>query len=258
VIDWMPASLPPSALIALTAFARLMGGFARGYSDFGFALAAMPILTLLLAPAVAAPAILLLEFAIGVATILERRGDIARPVLRYLVPGTLLGTPLGLTALAFAPAEAMRLALGAVVVVAVLVLWQRPAPVADLIGAASLAGAGFVSGLLNGGTAMNGPPVIIALLGSGLPTQAIRATIMAFVAASVALGISLAVVSGLYASETLVTTLIMLPCAAVGALVGNTEFARTADARYGPASRAILFTVAGVAVAGACWRLLQS
>jgi uncharacterized membrane protein YfcA len=152
----------------------------------------------------------------------------------------------------------MRLAVGAVVVIAVLVLWRRPAPVAGLIGAAPLAGAGFVSGLLNGGTAMSGPPVIIALLGSGLPTRATRATMMAFVAVSAALGISLAVASGLYTPETLVTTLIMVPCAAVGALVGSAVFAGTADAHYRPASLAILFSVACVAVAGACWRLLQS
>lgn len=257
MIDWISALLPPSMLIALTALAGLMGGFVRGYSGFGFALAAMPVLTLLLPPAMAVPAILLLELAIGVATIPERRRDISRPALRYLVLGTLLGTPLGLTALAFAPTEVMRLAVGAVVVIAVVVLWQRPAPVAGLTGAAPLAGAGFVSGLLNGGTAMSGPPVIIALLGSGLPAQATRATMMAFVAVSAALGISLAVATGLYTSETLVTTLIMVPCAAVGALVGSAVFAGTADAHYRRASLAILFTVACIAVGGACWSLLH-
>ena len=258
MIDWMPTSLPSPALTALTAVAGLMGGFVRGYSGFGFALAAMPVLTLLLPPVVAVPAIMLLEFAIGVATIPERRRDIAGPVLGYLVLGTLLGTPLGLTALALAPVEIMRLAVGAVVVVAVLVLWQRPVPVAGLTGPAPLAVAGFVSGLLNGGTAMSGPPVIIALLGSALPVQATRATLMAFIAASAALGISLAVASGLYTPETFVTTLIMVPCAAIGAWVGSAVFAATADAHYRPASLSILFSVACVAVVGACWRLLQS
>ena len=256
--DWVLASLPPTTLIALAAFAALMGGFVRGYSGFGFALAAMPILTLLLRPAAAVPAILLLEFAIGAATIPERRRDIVRPVLRYLVLGTLLGTPLGLTVLAYAPVEVMRLAVGAVVVIAVFVLWQRPVAVANVTGLAPLAGAGFVSGLLNGGTAMSGPPVIIALLGSGLPTQATRATIMAFVAVSAALGIALAVASGLYSSETLFTTLVMAPCAAVGASVGSAMFAGTPDVHYRQASLAILLTVACVAIGGACWSLSRS
>jgi uncharacterized membrane protein YfcA len=105
---------------------------------------------------------------------------------------------------------------------------------------------------------MSGPPVIIALLGSGLPIQATRATLMAFIAVSAALGISIAIASGLYTSEALVTTLIMVPCAAIGALVGSAMFARTPDARYRPASLAILFIVACVAVVGAYWRLLQS
>jgi uncharacterized protein len=255
VNDWIPASLPSPASIALAVLAGLMGGFVRGYSGFGFALAAMPILTLVLPPAAAVPAILLLELAIGAATIPELRGDIARPVLSYLVLGTLFGTPLGLTVLAFAPAEAMRLVVGTVVVIAVLVLWQRPALVARATGAAPLASAGFVSGLLNGGTAMSGPPVIVALLGSGLPVQATRATMMAFVAVSAALGIALAVAGGLYSSNMLLTTLIMMPCAIAGTVAGNAVFASTADAHYRPASLAILFTIACVAIGGACWSL---
>lgn len=229
----------------------------RGYSGFGFALAAMPILTLVLPPAAAVPAILLLEFAIGVATIPELRGDIARPVLRYLVFGTLVGTPVGLFVLAFAPAEAMRLAVGVVVVIAVLVLWRRPVPVARVTGPGPLASAGFISGLLNGGTAMSGPPVIVALLDSGLPIQATRATIMAFVAVSAGFGIALAVASGLYTMNMLLTTLIMVPCAALGAFAGSAVFAGTADAHYRPASLAILFTIACVAISGACWSLFH-
>jgi uncharacterized membrane protein YfcA len=259
VIDLIPTDLPPPTLITLAALAALMGGFVRGYSGFGFALAAMPILTLVIPPAAAVPAILLIEVAIGVATIPERRSQVARPVLGYLLLGTIVGTPLGLTALALAPAEAMRLAVGVVVLIAVLVLWQRPSvALARVTGLTSLAGAGFVSGLLNGGTAMSGPPVIIALLGSGLPTQTTRATIMAFVAVSAALGIALAVASGLYTSDALFTTLIMAPCAAVGALAGSAVFAGTGDALYRPASLTILFTVACVAIAGACWSLFHS
>jgi uncharacterized protein len=259
VIDWMPTSFPAPTLIALAAFAGLIGGFVRGYSGFGFALAAMPLLTLVLPPAAAVPAILLLEVAIGVATIPERRGQVARPVLSYLVLGTLVGTPLGLTVLALAPAEAMRLAVGVVVLIAVVVLWQRPPiPFARVIGFAPLAGAGFVSGLLNGGTAMSGPPVIIALLGSGLSTQIARATIMAFVAVSAVLGIALAAASGLYNPNVLFTTLVMMPCAAAGAWAGSAVFAGTADAHYRPASLAILFTVACIAIGGACWNLIHS
>ena len=74
---------------------------------------------------------------------------------------------------------------------------------------------------------------------------------MAFIAVSAALGIALAVASELYTAETLVTALIIAPCAAAGAFAGGAVFARTADARYRSASLAILLAVACVAVGGA-------
>jgi uncharacterized membrane protein YfcA len=241
-------------MLALAALAGLLGGFVRGYSGFGFALAAMPILTLVLPPAAAVPAIMLIELAIGVATIPEIRGDIARPALGYLVLGTLIGTPIGLAVLAIAPAAPMRLAVGVVVVVAVVLLWRRPV-LASVTGVASFASAGLISGLLNGGTALSGPPVIIALLGSGLPVQTTRATIMAFVAISAALGIALAFASGLYTTNILLSTLIIGPGAAAGALAGRAVFAATAADHYRSASLTILFAVACVAIGSAGWSL---
>ena len=255
MIDWISAPFPPLTLTVLAAFAGLLGGFVRGYSGFGFALAAMPILTLVLPPAAAVPAILPIELAIGMVTIPEFRGDVARPTLGYLVLGTLVGTPLGLTVLAFAPAEAMRFAIGVAVFIAVLVLWRRPVPAARVTGIGPFAGAGLISGLLNGGTALSGPPVIVALLASGLPVQATRATIMAFIAISAALGIALAFAGGLYTANILLTALIIAPCAAAGAFAGNAVFARTAHGHYRSASLAILLAVACVAIGGACWSL---
>lgn len=100
---------------------------------------------------------------------------------------------------------------------------------------------------------MSGPPVIVALLGSDLPVEATRATMMAFVAVSAALGIALAVAGGLYSPNMLLTTLIMMPRAITGTLAGNAVFAGTAAAHYRPAS----LVIACVAIGGACWSLFH-
>ncbi|MGY2849089.1 putative membrane protein YfcA [Bradyrhizobium sp. USDA 4509] len=224
MIDWLSPRGGSLMLAVATACAGLAGGAVRGYSGFGFALAAIPLLTLFLPPATAVPAVLPIEVGIGLATIPAIQGDIARPALFGLVAGTLIGTPLGLIFLASLSPDWMRLVIGTAIVVAVTVVWWRPAFSAGPMGFAPLAGAGFVSGLLNGGTALSGPPAIVALLGSGLSGSSTRSTIMAFVAFSAALGIAIAASNGLYSSGALGASLVMAPAAATGALIGNALF----------------------------------
>jgi len=244
-------------LVVATVCAGFAGGLVRGYSGFGFALAAVPFLTLFLPPTTAVPAVLPIEVGIGLATIPAIQGHVARPALFGLIAGTLFGTPLGLMFLASVSPDQMRLVVGAAVLAAVAILWQRPTISSGSLGFAPLAGAGLVSGLLNGGTALSGPPAIVALLSTDLPTSSTRSTIMAFVAFSAALGIAIAVSGGLYPSRALGTTLVMAPAAAMGTLMGNALFSRTSETHYRPASLGILSTVACVAIVGAGWTLFR-
>ena len=80
-----------------------------------------------------------------------------------LTAGAILGAPFGVLALAWLPANIMRLLIGGVLLAAVLLLWrgykfERTPPTGAQIGL------GLFSGLLNGSTAMGGPPVILYFL----------------------------------------------------------------------------------------------
>ncbi len=86
-------------VIFLVAFAGLLAGFVRGYSGFGFGLAAMPLLTIALLPQVAVPAILLLEVLLFAVSFSGARVFTAYPSLGWLAAGTLVGTPIGVVAL---------------------------------------------------------------------------------------------------------------------------------------------------------------
>jgi uncharacterized membrane protein YfcA len=251
--DWSSTITYPPFAIAL--LAGLLGGFVRGYSGFGFALAALPILTLALPPSTAVPAVLPPEVAIALFSIPSLSRNIAWSVLGRLILGTLIGTPIGLVLLAAAPATTMRLIVSFVIGIAVLVLWYRPVLSQKMIGFARLVAAGLTSGLLNGSTALSGPPVIVALLGTGLPTAVTRVTIMAFVACSAALGLVMASVGGLYTLPTAAATFVLAPGALLGGLAGSAVFVRTDEAHYHRASLIILLTVASISVASAGWTL---
>ena len=252
------ATSPSTGLLVVTTFAGLFGGFVRGYSGFGFALAAVPVLGLALPPYIAIPAVMPIELAIGLATMPSERRNVALRPLGWLVLGTLVGTPIGITFLSRIPAEQMRIFISLVVVLAVVILWRRPVLPINMLGRPALIGAGLISGLLNGGAAMSGPPAIIALLGGRLETRVARATLIAFVAFSAALGVVFGIASGLVGIASLQATLLLGPGAALGGLLGLSVFSCTANSSYHRASLAILLLVSLSAIGSAAFTLLTS
>ncbi|MFA6180478.1 MAG: sulfite exporter TauE/SafE family protein, partial [Candidatus Methylopumilus sp.] len=104
----------------IVALAGFFGGVVRGYSGFGFALAAVPILTIGLPPSVAVSAVFPLELAIGLLTLPSERKNIDFRVLRRLTFGAAIGTPFGVTVLRALPTEWMRILIGLAVAAAVV------------------------------------------------------------------------------------------------------------------------------------------
>jgi uncharacterized membrane protein YfcA len=231
----------------LILIAGFFGGFVRGYSGFGFALAAMPILTIALSPIAAVPAVFPLEFAIGLLTFPVERNNVELDVLKWLALGAIIGTPVGMTVLALVPAEIMRLVLGLAVAVATFRAWrgQREAVAKSR---ANLALIGFFSGCLNGGTAMSGPPVIVSLLGSNMPVLKARATLIAFIAMSACFGIILSASHRAYSPNVGVVSLIMAPAAAVGCTLGLLIFSYVPRRVYRSVSLYLLAAAMSIAV----------
>lgn len=237
--------------VYLLAFAAgFAGGIVRGYCGFGFALAAVPVLTLAVSPVEAVPAVLPLELAIGAATFATQREHARRELLGLLCAGTLVGTPLGIFVLASTPAHVMKALIGVFVLVGVAIILLKPGSKA-LLRRIPLFGVGLTSGLLNGSSGMSGPPAIVALLGSDLPAAPARATLMAFIAFSAFLGIVLGLFKGFYTPATLSWVLLMLPGAVVGGVAGVKAYSLLPQNLYRPISVSVLFAIAVLAITGA-------
>jgi uncharacterized membrane protein YfcA len=258
------SALPDPHLLITILLAALFGGIVRGYSGFGFALAAMPILTIAMSPVQAVPVVFPLEFAIGVLTLPMECRSVDLRVLKWLALGALLGTPIGVTVVALLPTEWTRLLLGLAVGAAVIRAWkQETTPTAQKD--TKLAAIGFLSGCLNGGTGMSGPPVIVSLLGSEMPMHKARATLIAFIAMSAGFGIAISVFNHAYSGDILLTSLIMSPAVALGCGLGVVAFSWGPKHLYRPISLSLLalsmviaIGVAGVAVVGKLASLTSS
>ena len=244
-----PALLPEmSAGAAALVFATVfLAGFLRGFTGFGFALAAVPVITLFVEPAAVIPAIPIVAMVAGAEQLRRAWREANWHAIRRLLIGAVLGAPFGVLALSYLPANIMRALIGIVLLLAVLALWRgyrfsrRPPTSAQL-------GIGFVSGLLNGATAMGGPPVILFFLAAPEGIAIGRASLLVYFFFISAWSIVTQAVVGLLDLKVVVLALLMIPVMAVGNVIGDRMFSRAKASTYQRIALGFLLLIAVLAI----------
>jgi uncharacterized membrane protein YfcA len=168
-----------TAMMLAVAPMVLLAGLIRGFTGFGFSIAAVPLLSLVMPPAQAVPIVLLLQLVVslnglpGALRLCDWRS------VRVLALGALVATPIGLAGLVYLPAAPVRLCIAVIVGAAVLVLGRgfRMAVAPRGPGVLTF---GVLSGLFNGLAGMPGPPVIAFYLASPVATVIGRASMIVF------------------------------------------------------------------------------
>lgn len=212
----LSAAFDPSVALVI-AFAGLI----RGFSGFGFSLAAVPLLSLVLPLNTVVPLALSLE-AIGVLPTLGRIWRHADwGALRTLLAGSIAAMPLGLLILHTGTPWLLRPAVAVCVLVAVMLIWHPPEWTSIRPRAGSEALAGAISGVLNGAAAMSGPPIVLLMFSSERPPEIRRATMMVFFSISAAVTLAAGLASGSYALPNIVKFLVCLPFLALGIEIGT-------------------------------------
>lgn len=241
-----------------TGFALLVAfgaGILRGYTGFGFALAAVPALTLILDPADMVPAVTVITLVGGLQLVIKVWRQADWPSVWLLLAGAVIGLPPGVAMLRFLPPDLMRAFIGLTVLVAVLLLW-RGFTISEGPSKAMRLALGALSGLLNGSTSMGGPPVIIYFLASPAGAAVGRASLLVyfFLLSWVTLGS--AALGGLLTIHVLLLSLLMLPAMSFGNWVGAQLFDKSTAATYRRVALIVLAAVAAIAVARAAAGLL--
>lgn len=239
-----PLSLDQAALIFGTVF---LAGFLRGFTGFGFALAAVPVMSLFLDPASIVPAIPIVAMVAGAEQLRRAWRQANWPAIRRLMIGAIAGAPFGVVALIAFSADAMRVMIGLVLLLAVLLLWRgyrfkkTPPTSAQL-------GIGFLSGLLNGATAMGGPPVILFFLASPEGVVVGRASLLVYFCLISAWSIVAQGIGGLIDLKVVVLALLMIPVMAAGNIIGDRLFDRSSAGTYQKVALVFLLAIAIIAI----------
>jgi len=146
--------------------------------------------------------------------------------LRWLLPGSLIATPIGVHLLANIPAAPMRLSISILVLVSAILLlcgwaWKR------MPGRPLILTTGVAGGILNGAAAIGGPPVILFYLSSPAGVTVSRASIIAYFLGIDVMALTMASIQGLTTSKTLLLTAVCLLPLYFGITFGSRLFIKT-------------------------------
>lgn len=233
---------PGAGVVVFIVLAVLVGAFVKGYSGFGASMMWVASLSLVLPPHRVVPMVLLWEVGSSVQLLPEVWRKIEWRTLGWLFMGACIATPVGAYALSIVPANSIRISIGLIVFVGSYLIWRGfvwkgdPRP-------ATIVAVGTAFGLLNGSTALGGPPVILFYLATPTAVAAGRASIIAFFLATDALAAAAQAMTGVLSVDTMLAAALLFPIVVLGTWIGARHFIATEPENFKRFSLLLLMTL---------------
>ncbi len=234
------------AVIALAGVAALI----QSMTGFGFALLIVPPLVLLLGPREAVVLANVLGTAIAAVMLLGLHREVQWKTASVLIGASVLGLPVGLLALTQLDPDVLQVLIAATVIVFTVLLIRGYSLGSRITLQGSLA-AGIFAGVLRTSTSMAGPPVVLYLQGTHMPSGVFRSTITAFFFLSGLAGVAVFTIEGTLDARLGLTGLAATPAVLAGLLIGARLYERVGEARFRGVVFAVLIASALLAIAGA-------
>ena len=237
---------PIEILIVLAA--TVVGGVIRGFSGFGAALAMAPVVSLLVGPREAVPAIIIVLMITTAQLIPGSIREVAWNKLWPLGLSSCVGVPIGVYALLVIDPELMRrgIAAGVAILSAIMLAgWRYERTPSRML---TISMGGF-AGALTGAASIGGPPVIAFLLAGPDSAATNRATLILFFVFSQVIAVALYAASDVITARMMWLTVLMLPAQFAGLWIGAKYFAMASEEGYRRISLSVLLAI-GIATMG--------
>lgn len=235
MIDWSAltawsADLGLPEILLLMAIV-LIAGAVRGYAGFGLSAVTVTLGSIWFEPITVVPVLFLLEIVASIHMLKSVHREIDWSLLRGLLLGCAVGMPLGQVLLLLLPADATRVALYLVVIVAVGIVQFG---YTFRFGATWKAGVaiGIAAGLSSGLASLGGLVTMVALLGIAYDVIRARATLVAMFFALYIYGTGVGVLNGVMTVASLQIAAVMILPLIVGVAVGQKGFLLTSRERF--------------------------
>ncbi len=237
------------------ASAVFVAAILRGLTGFGFALAAVPLISLAIEPKLAVASTILLQVMIGIPDMIRLRDHYDRQDVTRLTLGALFGMPFGIAALAFFDTNATQLAIAMISLAGLCLMVLQPQR-RIRFGRGVALGAGALSGLFGSLAAMPGPPAVAYFVASGTEPSRARASMLILFFLSALMTVPGLVLAGAINGTSLLLSLGFLPFLVLGTWVGGQIFRRLHPRHYRALALGVMGLAAGVSGARAILNMI--
>jgi uncharacterized protein len=214
-------------MMAETLIIAVFGVFAasllRGFTGFGFGIAAVPLLSLALPPTKAVPFVVVLQVIVGGVGLRQAWSLCDWRAVGDLSPGLVLGIPIGLAVLTTLRADTVRLAIGCLILASVVLLW-RGLRLSRTPSRGLTIAVGLVAGVMSGLSSMGGPPIVVYLLALSHEAAVVRASSIVYFLLAAMVSLLLMSLNGLIDREILSWSVASVPVLMAGTYLGNWGF----------------------------------
>jgi uncharacterized membrane protein YfcA len=208
-------------IIAAAVGIAFLAALCMSTTGFGFALTMTPLLTLTWDVKAAVATSLVLSLLTVVPNLYEVRAHVVPTRVLIMLAGFVLGMPLGLMLFERLDSNALKLFVAATVIVASIVTYVSPTlRITRNAGPLGVA-AGVASGALGPSTSMNGPPVVLYLLGLDPSIERFRGTILAYFFPAGVLTVTAFAIAGRITGDVLLVVAAALPALVLGTYAGT-------------------------------------
>jgi hypothetical protein len=221
---------------------------AQATTGFGYALVAVPLLTLASDPRTAVVGAALASMLSTTGLTVRERAHVRWRVAGWLLLAAVLGMPVGLAILRYTPDRTLTIVIALSVLACTLLVWRR---VRLRTGPFAVGVVGALSGVLSTATGTSGPPLVAAFQSMGYDPRTFRATISAVFTGMGVVGLVGFFATGQLTAAAGLVGLIGLPATALGWWVGDHAFARFDEERFRRVLLGALVVVCGVTLARA-------
>jgi uncharacterized membrane protein YfcA len=227
-LDLMTLSLLEFSFIAACV---LVGAIIKGFSGFGASILWVVSISLVLPPIQVVPMLLMFEIISSFCLLPGIWRKVQWKSISNLMIGTLMGTPLGIYALASLSASSIRITL-AVTVLTTAILLLRGFALEKMPGKRATVGVGVLAGMLNGSMSIGGPPVVLFYFSTPIGMAVSRASMIAYFFGLDAVGTAMLSYQGLIDGVVLWRTILLMPLLLLGTLIGNLSYKKTNPDRF--------------------------
>ena len=237
-----------TAQYAAIAAVALLGGLVRGFGGFGSALVVTPVLSIVVGPRAAVPAVMIVLLITTLQLVPSTWRHVRWREQWVLSISGCVGVPLGGMVLLALDPEVLRRAISATTAASALFLmtgWRYSGSHSNPAAAA----AGGLGGFISGAGSVGGPPVVAYLLAGPGGAAEVRAGIVYYFVFTQAVSLVFYGASGLLGPEVTVAALLIAPSLLIGTWIGAKLFVLASEKLFRRFALILLLAIGVVTLA---------